>query len=372
VEYRFYDALSACQSATSAFPPAAGGTLVSTVPVTSGAVPASAPATFTTPGRYYWAAFYSGDATNQAAASICAAEPLVVTPAPQPPASVIVNLDWVINDPTYRNPNQDPDFQASLVLRPLIPPDQPATWGEERFGYFVGQAIQIGVTDVRIPPGCTYTVSGQVGIYTLTAVRNEFLAVITTVCDGSSTDPDKGTHLTLVKQISSAFPEFPLVPLTSWTLTARRAPGEPPVISGTTGVTGNVEPGARYVLAESTVPGYKQELDPALISLVPGATGSWRCVEDHRRNAFELEDFDGGTGEVVVPPGEHVTCPAVNEPAIPRGPAATGLGTAAASQSAPLTAAGLALMAAGALLGLAALRSRRKGESARRPGSLHH
>jgi hypothetical protein len=126
-------------------------------------------------------------------------------------------------------------------------------------------------------------------------------------------------------------------------------------------VTGEVEPDARYVLAETQVHGYKQALDPDLLSLVPGATGSWRCVENVFGGTSELEDFDGGTGEVVVPPGEHVTCTAVNvlTREIPAGPVATGGGLLAANESVPLTAAGLALMAAGALLALTALRTRR-------------
>jgi hypothetical protein len=364
VEYRYYGSLSACQAATSGFPPAGGGTLASTVRVTRGAVPPSAPAEFPAAGRFYWAAFYSGDASNHAAASDCASEPLVVTSAPQPPASVIVNMVWVIDDPIQLAPSQDPDFQASLVLNPLIPPDEPATWGEERFGYFVGQAIQIGVTDVSVPPGCTYSISGHVGTYTLTQTTNEFLVTTTAVCDQPSTDPGKGTHLTLVKRVTSFVPNAALAPPISWTLTARRAPGEPPVISGTTGVTGNVEPDAEYVLAESTVPGYKQLPDPALVSLVPGASGSWRCVEDQPAgSSHELEDFDGGDGAVIVPPGQHVTCTAVNLRArrVPVGPAATGGGLAAVSRSAPLGVAGLALMVAGALLGLAGLRPRRTG-----------
>jgi hypothetical protein len=365
VQYRLYDSLAACQAATSAFPPASGGTLVSTVTVTRGNVPSSAPATFPAAGRFYWSAFYSGDASDQASDSICASEPLVVTPAPQPPASVTVNMDWVIDGVDPLSPSQDPDFQASLSLHPLIPPDEPATWGEERFGYFVEQAILIGVTDVTVPPGCTYTVSGQVGINTLTQPSNVFLVTATATCDKPSPDPGKGTHLTLVKAIRNSLPDAGQVPLTAWTLTARRAPGQPPVISGTTGVTGNVKPGVEYVLAESRVPGYRQVLDPAVISLVPGATGSWRCAENRPGGRFELEDFDGGTGEVVLQPGEHVTCAAVNERTLPVGPAGTGGGLAAASRPGTAMAAGLALMAAGLLLGLAGLRPRR---SARRRG----
>ncbi|HEY7814913.1 MAG TPA: hypothetical protein VIC62_16830, partial [Nakamurella sp.] len=81
VEYRHYTSLAACQSATLAFPPASGGTLVSTQAVTNGVVPPSAAATFPDAGTFYWAAFYSGDTSNKADASHCATEPLVVTQA---------------------------------------------------------------------------------------------------------------------------------------------------------------------------------------------------------------------------------------------------------------------------------------------------
>jgi hypothetical protein len=255
-----------------------------------------------------------------------------------------------------------------LSLSPLFPPDEPATWGQERFGYSIGQDVRIAVTDVKVPPGCAHAVSGELGARRLTQARNEFLVTATATCDQTSPDPGVGTHLTLVKRISTLFSTVELVPLASWTLTARRAPGVPAVISGTTGVTGNVEPGVPYVLAESAVPGYKQLNDPALLQLAPGATGSWRCVETGPGGRSGLQDFDGGTGAVVVQPGRHVTCTAVNRPtrAIPAGPAETGGGFAAASRSAPAMAGGLALMAAGALLGLGGLRLRRTARPASR------
>jgi hypothetical protein len=376
LEYRVYGSLSACQSATSKFPPPSGGTLVSKVTVSRGKVPPSAPHTFPAAGRFYWAAFYSGDAANRATTSSCASEPLVVTEAPQPPASVIVNMDWVIAGASKLTtihltlaarglrehvPSQDPNFQASLTLEPLIPPDEPATWGEERFGYFIGQSITIGVTDVQTPPGCRHTISGQVGTHTLTHATNVFLVVAAAVCDQSSSNPGIGTHLTLVKQIVNFFPNIRPVPLTSWTLTARRAPGEQPVISGTTGVTGNVEPGVQYVLAETNVPGYKQLHDPALIDLTPGATGSWICVENRPGGRSGLQDFDGGSGVVIVQPGQHVTCTAVNilTRLIPKGPTETGGGLTAANSPVPVMAVGLALMGVGALLGFGSFRQRR-------------
>ena len=83
LEYRFYGSLAACETDVAAFPgtPPPGGTLVSTVTVTGGVVPPSAAATFGAAGTFYWAAFYSGDPSNLPAASVCASEPLVVTPA---------------------------------------------------------------------------------------------------------------------------------------------------------------------------------------------------------------------------------------------------------------------------------------------------
>jgi hypothetical protein len=145
------------------------------------------------------------------------------------------------------------------------------------------------------------------------------------------------------------------------------APGAPPVIIGKTGVTENIDPHVQHLLAESEVPGYRQVRGPALLRLSPGATGSWRCVENEPGGHSGLEDFDGGAGVVVVQPGQHATCTAFNRLTLPVGPPATGGGFAAVSRSAPAVAAGLALMAAGALLGLGGLRLRRtarRGSSA--------
>ena len=83
VDYRYYNSLTACGSDVAAFPGTAptGGTRASTETVTNGAAPSSAAVPFTTAGTFYWAAFYSGDADDLAAASDCDTEPLVVTQA---------------------------------------------------------------------------------------------------------------------------------------------------------------------------------------------------------------------------------------------------------------------------------------------------
>ena len=96
VQYRHYSSLAACQSSTAASPPA-GGTLVSTVTVAGGVVPPSTAATFPAAGTFYWAAFYSGDAGNLPAASDCATEPLVVTPAQSRVTTVLSASDGEIS-----------------------------------------------------------------------------------------------------------------------------------------------------------------------------------------------------------------------------------------------------------------------------------
>src|SRR5215471_8117343 len=83
VDYRYYASVAACQADASAFPGTApsGGTDVGSVSVTNGSVPASASATFHNAGTFVWAAFYSGDANNNAAVSDCTTELLVVNKA---------------------------------------------------------------------------------------------------------------------------------------------------------------------------------------------------------------------------------------------------------------------------------------------------
>jgi hypothetical protein len=49
--------------------------------VTNGIVPDSDSVTFNSPGTFYWAAFYSGDANNTSAKSDCTSEVLVVNKA---------------------------------------------------------------------------------------------------------------------------------------------------------------------------------------------------------------------------------------------------------------------------------------------------
>jgi hypothetical protein len=126
-------------------------------------------------------------------------------------------------------------------------------------------------------------------------------------------------------------------------------------------VTAITEAGISYLLTESKVPGYQQEVDPGT-KLAPGATGSWRCVDLLPSGASGLENFGGGNGVVSLQPGTHAVCTATNllERAIPVGPPETGGGFAPAQPLSLVSVAGLALMGIGALLGAVAIRRRRR------------
>jgi len=76
VTYRYYATQAACTADTNH----SGGTLVNTVTVTNGVVPASNGVTFNTTGTVYWQAVYSGDGNNNGSVSTCASEPLTINP----------------------------------------------------------------------------------------------------------------------------------------------------------------------------------------------------------------------------------------------------------------------------------------------------
>jgi hypothetical protein len=326
------------------------------------------------------------------------------------PASVVVRDTWVIDGVSRPGGDQDPDFQSRLGLTPVGPSaGAQAAWGQESGGYAAGERVHIAEADVTVPPGCASTQSGDLGTEPLGPGVNSFRVTHTVVCTGdpvpgpgpgtepagtpvattptpattapapvattapaaTTVPPLQGltgrTELTLVDGISDPFTAVKTAPLTSWTLDARPAAGGAAVLTGDADVTGVVAPGTPYLLTESPVPGYQQTVDPSGTRPAAGATGSWQCVDDLRGGGTGLEDFGGGTGVVVLRPGQHVTCTAVNllRRPIPVGPAATGGGFAAAGAAARppswATGSGLTLIAAGALIGAGGLYLRRRG-----------
>jgi hypothetical protein len=293
------------------------------------------------------------------------------------PASVDVHDTWVVDGVSSAGGDQDPDFQSQLFLARSDTDGAPTAWGQESDGYVAGGTVDISEQDVTVPPGCAVSESGDLGAEPLAPGANSFSITNTVECTGdASASPSSAvttvpsaqelagrTELTLVKEISDPFTGVQTVPLTSWRVTARPEVGGADALTGDAGLTGLVAPNTPYLLTESSVPGYQQTVDPAVTRLAAGATGSWQCVDDLPGGATGLEDFDGGTGIVVLQPGQHVTCTAVNllERAIPVGAAATGGGFAATNSSSWVTASGLALIAAGALVGTGGLCLRRRG-----------
>lgn len=219
-------------------------------------------------------------------------------------AQVTVNKTWVINGTDFPNGEQPPGFESGLTLD-----GEEASWGGPNTGttsgnFEVGGSVTIGETATSLPPGCTNSAAGDLGPQPLTAVDNTFAVTNDVTCTSA---------LTLVKQINNLFPGLPAPPLDSWTLTARPAPGAVPVLSGTTGVTGDVPPNTTLILAESSVPGWQQTTYPGF-ALADGATGSWNCEQTLPAGPVGIEDFGGQDGTVVLEPGDDVTCTAVNQP----------------------------------------------------------
>src|ERR1700728_1344895 len=189
-------------------------------------------------------------------------------PAAAPdPASVVVHKTWDINGVTLPDGDQDPDFQASLVLDPVHPPGTQPVWGEEFHGYLAGDEVTVGEDHATIPRGCSNDPSGDLGRHMLSPGLNTFRVINTVTCV---------TRLTLVKHVVNYYGGA--AEPTDWTLTAR--PGEvvppAPTLSGVTapaeGPRVGVPPGVPYTLSESGPPGY------ALESLSCVITGTHEAV----------------------------------------------------------------------------------------------
>ena len=213
-----------------------------------------------------------------------------------PPASVLVNKIWNIEGVDYPDPTQPGSFQAQLSLTGQVLP----AWGAEFTGYTTGDSVTIGetVNQNLLPPGCTITPSGDLGAQTLVAGLNTFEVRNTAVCV---------TTLTLLKTPLNPFgtPASPDL----WTLTAYNPDGSA-LFSGVSGVSSAVTPRVRYLLGESTVTGYEQQIVPNAV-IVPPSTGSWHCANRLRDGTLGTE-FDGLNGGVTVQLGQNAECFAIN------------------------------------------------------------
>jgi hypothetical protein len=219
------------------------------------------------------------------------------------PASVMVDKTWTINGTSYTYPNQPPDFQANLTLAPRPRHIGHPDWGTVYDGYSEDQMISIGESSVRIPAGCTDKHGGDLGDQSLSAGLNTYTVTNDVTCTA---------RLTLVKKVRNIFPNIRPAPPTDWTLTAKDPHGTK-VVEGKTGVTEEVSSGVRFVMSESHVDGYRQLVQRGARP-VPGATGSWDCHQLVRAGKSGLEDFTGADGTIILAPGTHVVCTAVNVP----------------------------------------------------------
>jgi len=218
---------------------------------------------------------------------------IVYNQAPLPVATLRVNKTWVVNGTTFANGQQQGALQAALTITGQTSP----AFGTVIGGYHEGDSVTIGenISLGLLPPGCgTVVPSGDVGAHVLTAGANVFAITNTVTCTST---------VTLFKRVVNEF--GPAEPVDSWTLRAF-GPGGTELFSGVNGVTHDVTPGTRYLLAESTVAGYGEEIAPNAL-IVPPATGSWHCALRQRDGTLGPE-YDGLNGGVTVQLGQHAEC----------------------------------------------------------------
>ncbi|GAA3758028.1 VWA domain-containing protein [Micromonospora maritima] len=218
--------------------------------------------------------------------------------AEQQRSSIVVHKTWVINGDSFENPDQPVEFQSDLSISGIPDP----AWNSEYDSFTTGTTVTIGETvdEELLPTNCgPVAATGDIGPVVLTQPgRNEFRVVNTVTCS---------TSLTLAKELQNPY-GAPEPPLDAWTL--RAILDGSPVVEGTNGVTGPVEPGVDHSLAESTVAGFTQFVANGA-AIVPPATGSWDC-------GLRQEDgsvgpvYTGANGRVNVPLGETAVCTALN------------------------------------------------------------
>ncbi|WP_051366938.1 vWA domain-containing protein [Hamadaea tsunoensis] len=218
--------------------------------------------------------------------------------APVPQSTVQVNKVWRINGTDFPFPSQPTAFQAALGLTGQTTP----IWSQVYGGYVAGDSVTVGDTPdlTLLPPGCTVTPSGDLGAHTLAAGANVYAVLNTVTCT---------TTLTLIKQVVNPYGP-PDTPADSWVLSAYPTGDPNPLFGGTTGVSNAVTADTRYLLGETTVAGYRQEVNNGAVIVAP-STGSWHCSLRQRDGTLGPE-YDGLNGGVTVQLGQQAECTARN------------------------------------------------------------
>ncbi len=224
---------------------------------------------------------------------------VVLNQAPDRLASVVVDKHWVINGDEFDDPDQPTQFQSDLQLTGLTDP----SWGVPYQGFTAGQPVTVGeaLEVAQLPPGCSNVASGDIGEHMLVAGPNTFTVTNTVSCV---------TRLRLLKTVDN--PYGSAAAADAWTLSAFAPDAPDPVITGTTGVIGEVTPDVPYAMTETTVAGYAQTVAEGAVIVSP-ATGSWRCSVLLHSNMAGKTAFDGTNGLVEVELGQTAQCTATNQ-----------------------------------------------------------
>ncbi|QIG38594.1 VWA domain-containing protein [Microbacterium sp. 4R-513] len=241
--------------------------------------------------------------------------------APNPPADLTVSKTWVVNGVTYADGAQPGGLSSQLqITGPGAAGATDQGWGVTRTGYTQGDSAtlteQVSLID---PTLCTNSaavtsVNGAPTSTPLGAGYNLALSQVHNTATITNTVTCRST-LTLVKQVQggNAAP-------TLWTLNAQSTvtPAPLPFAPGTTGVTHDVTPDARYQLFETGGdPAYRQTDNRTNLQSNPLSTGSATCIRvEADGDPWPGSGFsDGINGGVNVPLGYRVACTFTNQTA---------------------------------------------------------
>ncbi len=225
-----------------------------------------------------------------------------------PPAEIVVNKEWVINDGApVPNGQQPQGLSAALTLAPLPDPPQPQPWGVPLGGLLTGDQVTVNETVTNDLPLC---------VLDQRTIRSGDNQPAVLPVDGTTVDLAAGTNTYTVTNYLTCRSSLKLTKTvqggpadpSDWTLTGKGPDGSLQGPSGSTGVQADVTPGALYALSESGGdPRYVQLADQNAVP-IPDSTVSWTC------KAVGDDGFsDGINGGVVVPFGFEVECGAVNQ-----------------------------------------------------------
>ncbi len=233
--------------------------------------------------------------------------------APNPPVTVTVNKQWVIDGTPFADGAQPSGFIAAGSIDGVDAP-----WGVAQSGYFLNDVVEIGeVVDLSTRPGCTLDsqqLTSRNGTpvsvslpadETLTQTANTYTVTNVVTCT---------SRLTLEKQIRGGTGDP-----TDWTLTSIAPDG---ALEGPAGATGSdsatlieVTPGVRYGLTESEGDvNFVQFEDPNAV-IPAGNSGSWTCQQIGPDGEVIPGYADGLNGGVNVPLGYDVRCTTFNDTA---------------------------------------------------------